>query len=835
MDDNIVNKNRGVIMNNILIRRKKEMKKVLAVVLAVVMFMGIVGTVHAENPTDNPFAVQPIVTKVMSLDKTIPVALKNGNSIFKGPNNTVWIVTQGGGNSHILQVDNTGKIIKDVTLQGTISINGCYIYNVDNYLYIGTFQEVGNNTFNCFLNCFDLQKGEVIWNKSWSNVKTFGIALTLSGLICATDKNFAYVDDMGKTIFTLDFTCEYFASNSKNNSIFVLQRDKDKVLEVSLADGKVLNTYDFPVVMEMENNTSFVWYSAIKSNKVLDLNKTNMIPSIFIVGDWHSPYSDRLFVADVYFDGNKFTVENKVTYTPNKADGEFFGWDAVLPASVPFNYILQDVDNYRIFMDSPYHHLSKQNIEVHDKKNNLLWSKVTNSTKKIYNLNASIIYKDMIVYGDEEKIVFANLSDGTIRYSIALDEPTEDSLFCPIGAVGNDFWFGLSTLSGLKTSLYKITFPGTITVNSNMPSAGFTITSGSNSLKGTVGKAIELPMGTYTITMDASTIDGVKAPDPVQTTIADNSDKTIDLNYIDTKAPDVSIDNPVVNENTATVNGTVSDNFSGVKEVDINGTAVTISDGKFTVNLPVTNGILSFTINATDNDGNTVSKSFKYDYLPPEISFTVSDPVIDKSNNTATFIVSGSATDNDSVDALTINGFTVTLNDNGKFSTNVNAPYSSGSAFTITVIATDKSGNKTTKTYNYTFKKITEIVLKIGSSSFIVNGAFNILDSPPIIKNARTLVPIRPVIESLDGSVSWDGTQNKVTVSLGSSTVELWIGKSIAKVNGVDTLIDSSNSKVVPEIINGRTMLPLRFVTESLGCDVKWDANTQTITITYGG
>jgi hypothetical protein len=52
-------------------------------------------------------------------------------------------------------------------------------------------------------------------------------------------------------------------------------------------------------------------------------------------------------------------------------------------------------------------------------------------------------------------------------------------------------------------------------------------------------------------------------------------------------------------------------------------------------------------------------------------------------------------------------------------------------------------------------------------------------------------------------------------------------------VNGVSTPIDSTDAKVVPEIINGRTMLPLRFVTENLGATVGWDQNTQTITITY--
>jgi len=127
----------------------------------------------------------------------------------------------------------------------------------------------------------------------------------------------------------------------------------------------------------------------------------------------------------------------------------------------------------------------------------------------------------------------------------------------------------------------------------------------------------------------------------------------------------------------------------------------------------------------------------------------------------------------------------------------------------------------------------TVIILQIGKTSFTVNGVANTLDSPPVIKNSRTLLPIRAIVEAIGGTVSWDGTEKKVTVSLGSNTIELWIGKSNAKVNGIDTPIDSTNSKVVPEIINGRTMLPLRFVTESLGCDVQWDGTTNTVTITY--
>ena len=124
----------------------------------------------------------------------------------------------------------------------------------------------------------------------------------------------------------------------------------------------------------------------------------------------------------------------------------------------------------------------------------------------------------------------------------------------------------------------------------------------------------------------------------------------------------------------------------------------------------------------------------------------------------------------------------------------------------------------------------TIIKLVVGKSTFTVNGKSKTLDSPPVIKNGRTLLPIRPVIESLGGTVAWDSVARKVTIKLGSTTIELWIDKKNAKVNGVTKTLD-----VAPQIINGRTMVPVRFVSENLGAKVDWDDKTKTITITYSG
>jgi hypothetical protein len=98
----------------------------------------------------------------------------------------------------------------------------------------------------------------------------------------------------------------------------------------------------------------------------------------------------------------------------------------------------------------------------------------------------------------------------------------------------------------------------------------------------------------------------------------------------------------------------------------------------------------------------------------------------------------------------------------------------------------------------------------------------------PVIVNGRTFVPIRAIIESMGGSVSWDGV-NKVTIDYNHNHIELKVGFTSAAVNGVIKELEAA-----PYISEtGRTMLPLRFITENLGCDVDWEWTTKTITIKY--
>ncbi|MBC7195354.1 MAG: copper amine oxidase N-terminal domain-containing protein [Caldisericia bacterium] len=135
--------------------------------------------------------------------------------------------------------------------------------------------------------------------------------------------------------------------------------------------------------------------------------------------------------------------------------------------------------------------------------------------------------------------------------------------------------------------------------------------------------------------------------------------------------------------------------------------------------------------------------------------------------------------------------------------------------------------------YKVTYIKRKVLKLQIGNKTMYVNDLPQEIDVPPQIVEGRTYLPIRWVAEPLGAEVNWDGKEKKVTISLKENLIELWIGKNMARINGVDTPIDPNNSKVVPMIISGRTMLPVRFVAENLGCKVDWDGTTKTVTITY--
>ncbi len=108
-----------------------------------------------------------------------------------------------------------------------------------------------------------------------------------------------------------------------------------------------------------------------------------------------------------------------------------------------------------------------------------------------------------------------------------------------------------------------------------------------------------------------------------------------------------------------------------------------------------------------------------------------------------------------------------------------------------------------------------------------VNGNIVEFDVKPIIENDRTLVPMRAVFEALGAEVLWDGSTSTVTAKLEENEIVLKIGEMYFEKNGLRIELD-----VPSKILNDRTLIPIRAVSEALDREVLWYGETKTVTVT---
>lgn len=119
------------------------------------------------------------------------------------------------------------------------------------------------------------------------------------------------------------------------------------------------------------------------------------------------------------------------------------------------------------------------------------------------------------------------------------------------------------------------------------------------------------------------------------------------------------------------------------------------------------------------------------------------------------------------------------------------------------------------------------IVLKIDSTTMTVNGSSRTIPAPPVIREGRTLVPVRVVSEAMSASVYWLEKTKQIRIVEGGNEIILTIGSKEMKIGGVTKTMD-----VEPMIIGGSTYVPLRFISENLGAEIAWNNDTREITIT---
>jgi hypothetical protein len=125
------------------------------------------------------------------------------------------------------------------------------------------------------------------------------------------------------------------------------------------------------------------------------------------------------------------------------------------------------------------------------------------------------------------------------------------------------------------------------------------------------------------------------------------------------------------------------------------------------------------------------------------------------------------------------------------------------------------------------------LIMGIGASvaqaepAVILDGQQLSFDVAPVIDNGRTLVPLRAIFESLGANVEWDSVTSTVTATRSNTNIRLQIGNTTAYKNGMVVILD-----VPGKLIQNRTMVPLRFVGEALGCNITWNASSYAVEIT---
>lgn len=107
-----------------------------------------------------------------------------------------------------------------------------------------------------------------------------------------------------------------------------------------------------------------------------------------------------------------------------------------------------------------------------------------------------------------------------------------------------------------------------------------------------------------------------------------------------------------------------------------------------------------------------------------------------------------------------------------------------------------------------------------------VNNELVVFDQPPVLENGRTLVPLRAIFEALGAEVGWDDPTQTVTASKGETEISLQIGSTQMNVNA-----DIKTLDVPAKLVNGRTLVPVRAISEAFGCKVDWVEGTQTVLI----
>ena len=119
-----------------------------------------------------------------------------------------------------------------------------------------------------------------------------------------------------------------------------------------------------------------------------------------------------------------------------------------------------------------------------------------------------------------------------------------------------------------------------------------------------------------------------------------------------------------------------------------------------------------------------------------------------------------------------------------------------------------------------------KVRMTVGKKNFTASGQTRTMDTTPVIKNNRTLVPLRFLMESYGAEVTWDAEARTAIVRYKGHTIALPADKNEATIDTNAVALD-----VGATIQNNRTMVPLRFIVENMGMEVYYEHSDRSISI----
>jgi len=302
---------------------------------------------------------------------------------------------------------------------------------------------------------------------------------------------------------------------------------------------------------------------------------------------------------------------------------------------------------------------------------------------------------------------------------------------------------------------------------------------------------------------------------------------------VDNTPPKITFDNansdPYFKENPGKLTGSVSEPC--VLQITAGADKITLElkeDLNFSTELNVYEG-MPIAFFARDLAGNaaTLLLTAHIDSKPPVITF------ISKVNRVQGLGINSVET---TEPAYTIQ---LKIDEKGKVFIDSNEMFSDGQTYSYNanlidgdnqfiIKAVDAAGNEAIETL--LIKKVNEkkITLQIGSNLATVGSETVEIESPPVIEKGFTLVPLRFIAEAFGATLDYNSALQIINISYKATSISLQVGSTIAFVDNVRKELNAP-----PKIINGRTLVPIRFISETFGAEVLWDGTTKTVTIVY--